>query len=102
MYLQVDSSVVGCSKQPTIFKSLVDQTSLPAYSMAEVRTVADLWQEWKVGLRGAPPIEELEQRWGARWRPQAAQKTAFCRRKVILDEINRLVDLGQTIDLAVA
>jgi hypothetical protein len=70
--------------------------------MAEVCTVADLWQEWKVGLGGAPPVEELEQCWGACWRPQAAQRTAFCCCKVILDKINCLVDLGQTIDLAVA
>jgi hypothetical protein len=62
--------------------------------MAKVWTVADLWQEWKVGLGGAAPIEQLEKRWGARWRPSRAQKTAFCRRKVILDEINCLVDLG--------
>ena len=72
------------------------------YTLAKVWTVPDLWQEWKVGLGGATPVEQLEQRWGARWRPSGAQKTAFCRRKVILDEINRLVDLGQTPDQAVA
>lgn len=44
-YLQVDASVLGCLVQPATYNTLVDQIGLPVYNMAEVWTVADLWQE---------------------------------------------------------
>ncbi|KAH8787528.1 transcriptional activator of glycolytic enzymes-domain-containing protein, partial [Hyaloscypha sp. PMI_1271] len=52
----------------------------------DVRTVRDLWREWKVGIAG-PPVEQLEQLYGARWRPENKQRAWFCRRKIIIDEI---------------
>ena len=41
----------------------------PKYRMCRaVRTVEDLWREWTVGLQGQPSIDELDRRWGSRWR----------------------------------
>jgi len=101
-YMQADFSAARCPKQPSAVSTLVDQSGPPEYNMANASTVTNLYQEWKVGLGRVPSVEELEQRWGARWRPRAVQKTTFCRHKVILDKINRLIDLGQTPDHAVA
>jgi Transcriptional activator of glycolytic enzymes len=30
--------------------------------------VEEVWQQWKEGLGGNPPVEELERDWGTRWR----------------------------------
>lgn len=49
-----------------------------------------MWQEWREGIGGGPPLETLERRWGPRLRPTKAQKVAFSRRKVVLDELLRL------------
>jgi hypothetical protein len=68
----------------------------------DIRTVIDAWREWKEGIAGQPPVEQLEQDWGPKWRPTSAQRIAFCRRKVILDEVYRLVQTGLSPDDAVA
>jgi hypothetical protein len=47
-------------------------------------------------------LEELERLWQARWRPSPAQRITWCRRKVILDEIGRLIQAGSTPADAVA
>jgi Transcriptional activator of glycolytic enzymes len=67
----------------------------------DVRTVADLWREYKEGLAGGPAVEKLEAEWGARWRPLPKQRTAWCRRKVILDEVLRLIQTGLSPEDAV-
>ena len=41
----------------------------PLYRMSRaVRTVDRLWHEWTVGFAGSPSIQELDSRWGSRWR----------------------------------
>lgn len=74
----------------------------PVYTLFPARTVTDAWREWKEGIGGRPALEELEEKWGARWRPEAAQRTAFCRRKVVLDELHRLQKAGRSPEDAVA
>ena len=76
-------------------------TSPPAYRLLDLRTVADAWREWKEGIAGKPAVEQLETVWGPKWRPSAAARTAFCRRKVIWDEIHRLLQAGLALDKAV-
>ena len=75
---------------------------LPAYTLMDLRTVADAWREWKEGIAGFPAVEQLESSWGAAWRPEAKQRVAFCRRKVVWDEVNRLIQAGLTQNDAVA
>jgi hypothetical protein len=62
----------------------------PVYNIYASKTVADVWREWKEGIRGGPAIEMLEERWGAKWRPSSADRTAFCRLKIVIDELLRL------------
>ena len=56
----------------------------------------------KRGLGEGPATEELETLWQARWRPLQRQRTAWCRRKVIIDEVLRLIESGLAPDDAVA
>jgi hypothetical protein len=62
----------------------------PVYAMFSSKTVADAWREWKEGIAGGPPIEMLKNTWGAKWRPSTAERTAFCRTKIVIDEVLRL------------
>jgi hypothetical protein len=68
----------------------------------DLRTVADVWREWKEGIAGFPAVEQLESSWGPAWRPLPKHRVAFSRRKVIWDEVNRLLQTGLTQDDAVA
>jgi len=73
----------------------------PVYELAKARTVLEAWREYKTGIGGGP-TEELETLWQARWRPLQRQRTAWCRRKVIIDEVLRLTESGLAPDDAVA
>ena len=66
-------------------------TGPPAYNFISARTVGDVWREYKEGIAGGPAVEELERQWQARWRPTTAQRTAWSRRKLIIDEVEHLV-----------
>ena len=41
-------------------------------------------------------MEELGRQCQARWRPTTAQRTAWSRRKLVIDEIERLIRTGLT------
>jgi hypothetical protein len=47
-------------------------------------------------------VEQLELQWQARWRPSQAQRITWCRRKIIIDEILRLIQAGSTTADAIA
>jgi hypothetical protein len=74
----------------------------PAYALMNAQTVADVWREYKEGIAGGPAIEKLELEWQARWRPEPKQRTAWCRRKVIVDEVLHLIHTGLSPVAAVA
>ena len=61
----------------------------------------DAWREWDVGIIGQKPLRKLEEKWGALLRPTQAQKVAFCRQKVLIDEVYLLVRQGRTVEDAV-
>lgn len=73
----------------------------PVYALMELFTVPDLWREWEYGIGGNLPVRLLEEKWGHHWRISTASKVAFCRRKVILDEVKRLIRLGTPEEVAV-
>jgi len=70
-------------------------TEPPTYHLSRgITTIPDLWREWTVGLGGQLSVEALDERWGSRWR-HGAESQFYSRRKVIIDEIKRLVAGGQ-------
>lgn len=76
----------------------------PSYEMSRtITSVLDLWREWTQGLGSGPSIEQLESMYGASWRPSAASRMWFSRRKVIIDEIRRKHNCtpGRNIDVIV-
>jgi Transcriptional activator of glycolytic enzymes len=66
----------------------------PAYTLISAHTVVDVWREYKEGIAGGPAVEQLERQWQSRWRPAAAQRTAWSRRKTVIDEVQRLIAAG--------
>jgi hypothetical protein len=68
----------------------------------DLRNVNDVWREWKYGVGGHQSVESLEEKWQHRWRPGTKARVAFCRRKVIWDEVIRLMRSGLAEDVAVA
>ena len=54
-----------------------------------LRTVGDLYQLWRHGFAMMPSVDELEKRWGSRWRLRN-ERQLFSMRKVVMDEVIRL------------
>jgi hypothetical protein len=78
---------------PTAIERLAPEP--PTYQLSRgVTTILDLWREWTVGLGGQLSVEALDERWGSRWRC-GAEFQFYSRRKVIIDEIKRLVAGGR-------
>jgi len=88
--------------QPAAVEHTAQPAGPPAYNFITAQTVADVWREFKEGIAGGPAVEELERQWQARWRPTTAQRTAWSRRKLVIDEIERLIKTGLTPANAVA
>jgi hypothetical protein len=71
-------------------------------ALAKACTIKDIWKEWKDGFAGRPAIRELEEKWGACWRPGNTIRIQFCCRKVIWDEIQARTARGKSEDEAIA
>ena len=54
-------------------------------------SVEDLHQLWRYGLATMPSVDELEKRWGSRWRLRS-ERQLFSMRKVVMDEVERLAN----------
>lgn len=74
----------------------------PSYKLLKLKTVNDVWREWRYGIGGNPAVEALEAKWGHQWRSLPRINVPFCRRKAIWDEILRLLKRGVTEEAAVA
>jgi hypothetical protein len=87
--------------------TVLDSTStclhagLPAYTLVKARTVDEVWREWNEGILGGPAIKDLELKWGSKWRPLPKERVAFCRRKVIIDDILKRQQHGQSASDAI-
>jgi hypothetical protein len=83
----------GPMPAPTAIERLAPEP--PTYQLSRcITTILDLWREWTVGLGGQLSVEALDERWGSRWRC-GAEFQFYSRRKVIIDEIKRLVAGGR-------
>jgi len=79
----------------TAIESLAEEP--PIYQLSRgIKTIPDLWREWTVGLGGQLSVEALDERWRSRWR-RGAEFQFYSRRKVIIDEIKRLVAEGREV-----
>lgn len=54
-----------------------------------LRTVGELYQLWRYGFPMMPSVDELEKRWGSRWRLRN-ERQLFSMRKVVIDEVVKL------------
>lgn len=62
---------------------------VPTYKLSrDIRTIPALWREWTTGLAGMPSVEELDRRYGCKWRPRG-EAQYYSTRKRIIDEIRR-------------
>ncbi len=83
----------GPMPAPTAIEKLSEEP--PVYKLSRgVATIQDLWREWTEGLGGQLSVEALDERWGSRWR-RGAEFQFYSRRKVIIDEIKRLIKTGR-------
>jgi len=73
----------------------------PVYTLIKARTVNEVWREWNEGILGGPAVKDLELKWGSRWRPLPKERVAFCRRKVIIDDILKQQQHGESVSDAV-
>ncbi|KAF4621784.1 hypothetical protein D9613_012121 [Agrocybe pediades] len=78
----------SCSPKPSI-----PSEWLPFYVFnTNIKTIEDLWKEWTEGLDGCISVQQLNNKWAARWRRQnEGQKTEAARRKVITTLVDDLV-----------
>ncbi|KAL2141917.1 hypothetical protein VTI28DRAFT_1802 [Corynascus sepedonium] len=51
-----------------------------------LRSVGDLYQLWRHGSGTMPSVDELEKRWGSRWRLRS-ERQLFSMRKLVIDEV---------------
>ncbi len=86
---------------PAAPQSSALQEEAPEYELFDARSVADVWREWRKGVGGRPALEGLEEAWGHLLRPTARQATAWSRRRVVVDDLRRLVASGRSEEEAV-
>ena len=91
--------VLAEEQAPTLVQSQYDRTRLdpsspPNFKMSRYTiTVPDLWREWTVGLGpNSPPVKDLEELYGPKWRPESSERMWFSRRKPIIDLIKQYND----------
>ena len=67
-----------------------------------IATVHDLWREWSIRIGGGTTVKVLENTWGAKWRHDKTEGRLFNRRRIVIDEVNRIAsDDGVTIEEAI-
>jgi len=74
----------------------------PVYVLYAAKTLDDVWREWDSGILGGPALRDLEATWGDKWRRSGAERTAWCRRKTLVDELVGRVSRGLTPAEAIA
>ena len=73
----------------------------PVYTLVKACTVSEVWREWNEGILGGPAIKDLELKWGSKWRPLPMERVAFCCRKVVVDDLLKQQQRGQSVSDAI-
>lgn len=68
----------------------------------EKTTIAQLWEEYTVGLNGGPSIKELNERHGTRWRQYQGGRQVYHNHSLVYEEIERRIKKGSNKADAVA
>ena len=101
----ISSSATPFTSSPLSFNAVPNTDDAgnhaPAYTLFPAWTVRDAWREWDIETAGRQPLKDLEARWGPLLRPEPCQRTAWSRRKVIINEIRSRLARGATIEAAV-
>ncbi|KAF5484402.1 Protein MSN1 [Colletotrichum siamense] len=63
-------------------------------------TVEELWAEYRHGLHGQAPVEQLEVKYRAKWRNDTYGRSWFTRRKPFWDKMKQMLADGKTEDEA--
>jgi len=85
------TAAITTAPQPLSEEDRREDSSPAPYEFGKFSSIPDVWKEWKLGVRGQPPIEALEKRFKAKWRKTDKARQAFHRRKALVDEVGRLV-----------
>ncbi|KAK1590395.1 transcriptional activator of glycolytic enzymes-domain-containing protein [Colletotrichum navitas] len=59
-------------------------------------TVEEQWAEFRHGLHGQPPVEQLEALYRAKWRNSTYGRSWFTRRKAFWDRVKEMMAEGRT------
>lgn len=59
----------------------------PAVEPSRIDTVTEAWEEYRYGRAGNLSVEQLEARWGPRWRQETRLRSWYQRRKAIADRV---------------
>ncbi|TGZ78279.1 hypothetical protein EX30DRAFT_162262 [Ascodesmis nigricans] len=102
-------STLSVSASTTSKNSTVNTNSTNSNAVGEntyklsraISTVQELWTEWEHGLKGSPSVKSLEAKYGPAWRKSQAERKFYSRRKVIIDEVKKLIDQGYPYHQAV-
>ncbi len=63
---------------PSVLEALEKNKEVPKYTLSrKISTIPEMWREWTVGTIGCPSVEELDQRYGTRWRPEHKEQQFY-------------------------
>ena len=63
-------------------------------------SLREIWQEWTVGIDGKPSVQELDAKYGTKWRQKACDRKLYSNRKCLITEIKRRA-ANNSIDQAI-
>ena len=83
-------------------KNLVFRTWKPVGADAEfkmargLRTIQDIWQEYKYGLNGHQSVESMDNKYGRKWRTSSVEVSMYCSRSGVYKKIRNMIRDGMS------
>jgi hypothetical protein len=78
-----------------------EQAQPSQYRMSRsLNTVSEVWDEFKRGINGNPPVEMLEHLYGAKWRRSEAERKFFERRSKVIRLVESVMEENALNDVA--